>query len=150
MHLVCWKLLDVCFIYLLQLRWAEQVLGLCDEVYTSCYSDALHRYRCVDNNCKLNNNFNKTISPRERVDPRSYRLSGAGSDTGLGAAPGLDRTGLWRIHNTGPLDKSFNWGDSDDNGADEFLVDFFGTHDLNENGPKIQLHCSTHLDRAQS
>ena len=24
-----------------------------------------------------------------------------GSDTGLGAAPGLDRTGIWRIHNTG-------------------------------------------------
>ena len=45
-----------------------------------------------------------------------------GSDTGLGAAPGFDRTGLWRIQNTGPLDKSFNWGDSDDDGADEFLV----------------------------
>jgi hypothetical protein len=49
-----------------------------------------------------------------------------GSDTGLGSAPGLDRTGTWRIHNTGPLDKSFNWGDSDDDGADEFLVNFFG------------------------
>ena len=49
-----------------------------------------------------------------------------GSDTGLGLAPGFDRTGMWRIQNTGPLDKSFNFGDSDDNGADEFLVDFFG------------------------
>ena len=86
-----------------------------------------------------------------------------GSDGGLGAAPGFDRTGKWcvsmlfcyvlywflywflcwfgtglycfyakndgfdrRIHNTGPLDKMFNWGDSDDDGADEFVVDFMG------------------------
>ena len=31
-----------------------------------------------------------------------------GSDTGLGRAPGFDRTGTWRIQNTGPLDKMFN------------------------------------------
>jgi hypothetical protein len=49
-----------------------------------------------------------------------------GNDTGLGASPGFDRTGMWRIHNTGPLDDSYNWGDSDADGGDEFLVDFFG------------------------
>ena len=91
------------------------------------------------------------------IHPCLPHIVWTGSDTGLGAAPGLARTGIWRIHNTGavvgmfwssdrsaspnrylvllccccclgPLDKSFNWGDSDDDGADEFLVDFFGAH----------------------
>jgi hypothetical protein len=115
----------------------EQVLGLCDEVHTGRRPDAHHRHRYVPWPLATRKSDLQKHSPARsclfglecsltKLRRGLLLAAGSGSDTGLGAAPGLDRTGLWRIHNTGPLDKSFNWGDSDDNGADEFLVDFFG------------------------
>ena len=37
--------------------------------------------------------------------------SATGDTLGLEDAPGLATTGAWRIANTGPSDRSFNWGD---------------------------------------
>lgn len=45
---------------------------------------------------------------------------------GLDQAPGFSSTGLFRIHGTSPLNGKFNWGDSDSEGLDEFLPNFFG------------------------
>ena len=37
--------------------------------------------------------------------------SATGDTLGLEDAPGLATTGAWRVANTGPSDRSFNWGD---------------------------------------
>jgi len=51
--------------------------------------------------------------------------SAQGSARGLDMAPGLNQTGLWRVHNTSPLNEQFNWGDSDA-AADIDVSNFMG------------------------
>lgn len=53
-------------------------------------------------------------------DPNAQQLAAQ-----YAAAPGFNATGLFRIQSTGPTHHTFNWGDSDGEGLDEFVHDFF-------------------------